>query len=138
MTRDFTSLAPDAGIAEVKRILSQDHDADIVVVGADGRLLGMVGFADIKDVTFEAGLDSLLNAKDLLRPGAETLVAEDVLATAEQKMEASNSDRLAVVADDESGRVIGIAHRDRALKAHSTALQIAWRETSGDRRKRPR
>ncbi len=36
MTRDFISLAPDAGIAEVKRILSQDHDADIVVIDADG------------------------------------------------------------------------------------------------------
>ncbi|HJN61171.1 MAG TPA: chloride channel protein [Alphaproteobacteria bacterium] len=138
MTRDFISLAPDAGIAEVKRILSQDHDADIVVIDADGQLLGMIGLADIKDVAFEAGLDSLLNAKDLARPGVRTLVAEDVLATAEQKMEASNSDRLPVVADDESGRVIGIAHRDRALRAHSKELQITWRETSGDRRKRPR
>ncbi len=80
----------------------------------------------------------MLNAKDLARPGVRTLVAEDVLATAEQKMEASNSDRLPVVADDESGRVIGIAHRDRALRAHSKELQITWRETSGDRRKRPR
>ncbi len=27
--------------------------------------------------------------------------------------------------------LIGVAHRDRALKAHSEALQAAWRESRG-------
>ncbi len=27
--------------------------------------------------------------------------------------------------------LIGVAHRDRALKAHSDALQAAWRESHG-------
>jgi len=48
MSRNFTSLNANAGIAEIKRILSEDHDADIVVTDDAGRLLGMVGFAEIR------------------------------------------------------------------------------------------
>jgi hypothetical protein len=58
-------------------------------------------------------------------------------------MDTGATDRVPVVADDdepgdESGHVIGIAHRDRALKAHSDALHVDWRESSGNRRKHPR
>ena len=67
MSRNFTSLNANAGIAEIKRILSEDHDADIVVTDDAGRLLGMVGFAEIRGVAFETGLDNLLYAKDLSR-----------------------------------------------------------------------
>ncbi len=138
MTRDFTSLAPSAGMAEIKRILSEDHDADIVVVDSNERPLGMVGFADIEDVAFEAGLNNLLYAKDLMHLGPAVLQAEDTLTTLLHRMDASTVDRMAVVADDDSGRVIGVAHREQALKAYSTALMIDWRENSGNRRKHPR
>ena len=147
MSRNFTSLNANAGIAEIKRILSEDHDADIVVTDDAGRLLGMVGFAEIRGVAFETGLDNLLYAKDLSRTVPETLQAEDTLTTVLHLMDTGATDRVPVVADDdepgdesghESGHVIGIAHRDRALKAHSDALHVAWRESSGNRRKHPR
>ncbi len=82
MTPEFNRLVPTTGIAEIKRILSVDPDADIVVVDEDGRQLGMVGFADIKDVAFEADLDPLLYAADLLHRGPVTLRAGDALTTA--------------------------------------------------------
>ncbi|MBT3171209.1 MAG: chloride channel protein [Rhodospirillaceae bacterium] len=138
MTRNFTSVTPSTGIAEIKRILSEDHNADIVVVDGEKRPLGMVGFGDIKDVAFEAGLDSLLYAKDVLRRSAETLQAEDTIATVLHAMDAAATDRLPVIAEDDSGHVIGIVHRERALKSHSDAVYIAWRESSGNRRKQPR
>lgn len=131
MTREFHRLAPTAGIAEIKRILTGDPDADMVVVDEDGRQLGMVGFADIKDVAFEADLDSLLYASDVLHRGSITLRADDALTTALRLMDASGVDRLPVVADDADARVIGVAYRDKALRAHSEALQAAWRETHG-------
>ena len=131
MTPEFNRLAPTAGIAEIKRILSVDPDADIVVVDEDGRQLSMMGFADIKDVAFEADLDPLFYAADLLHRGPVTLRAGDALTTVLRLMDASGVDRLPVVADDEATRVIGVAHRDTALKAHSEALQGAWREIHG-------
>lgn len=87
MSRNFTSLIANAGIAEIKRILSEDHDADIVVTDDAGRLLGMVGFAEIRGVAFETGLDNLLYAKDLSRTVPETLQAEDTLTTVLHLME---------------------------------------------------
>ncbi len=138
MSRNVTSLASSTGIAEIKRILSENHAADIVITDDDGRLLGMVGFAEIKGVAFETGLDNLLYAKDVLRPSPATLQAEDSLTTLLHLMDSGGVDRVPVVADDDSGHVIGAAHRDRALKAHSGALNIAWRESSGNRRKHPR
>ena len=131
MTPEFNRLAPTAGIAEIKRILSVDPGADIVVVDEDGRQLGMVGFADIKNVAFEADLDPLFYAADLLHRGPVTLRAGDALTTVLRLMDASGVDRLPVVAADEATRVIGVAHRDTALKAHSEALQAAWREIHG-------
>jgi CIC family chloride channel protein len=133
MTRKFASLAPSASIGKIKQILSEDPDADIVVVDEDGKHLGMVGFADIKDVAFEAGLDGLLYAGDLLHRGPVRLRAGDDVATALRLMDADGVDRLPVVAADESGRVIGVVHRDAALKAHGEALQAAWRESRGGR-----
>ncbi|MDA0231064.1 MAG: chloride channel protein [Proteobacteria bacterium] len=131
MTREFIRLAPTAGMGDIKRILSVDSNADIVVVDEDGRQLGMVGFADIKEVAFEADLDPLLYAADLLHRGPVILRADDELTTALRLMDASGVDRLPVVTDDESAQVIGVAHRDKALRAHSDALQAAWREIHG-------
>ena len=103
MTREFIRLAPTAGIGEIIRNLSVEPDADIVVVDEDGWQLGMVGFADIKEVAFEADLDPLLYAADQLHRGPIILRADGALITALHLMEASGVDRLPVVAGDESG-----------------------------------
>ena len=103
MTREFIRLAPTAGIGEIKRNLSVEPDADIVVVDEDGRQLGMVGFVDIKEVAFKAYLDPLLYAADLLHRGSIILRADGASITALHLMEASGVDRLPVVAGDESG-----------------------------------
>ena len=91
----------------------------------------MVGFADIEEVAFEANFDPLLYAADFLHPGPIILRADDALTTALRLMESNGLDRLPAVAGDESGKVIGVAHLDKALKAHSNALQAAWRATHG-------
>ena len=134
MTREFICLVSTASIGEIKHILSVEPDADIVVVDEDGSQLGMVGFANIKEVAFEADLDPLLYATDLLHPGPIILRADDTLTTALRLMESNGVDRLPVVAWDESGQVIGVAHLDKALKAHSDALQAVWRATHGGTR----
>ena len=64
--------------------------------------------------------------------GSIRLAARDNLIVSDGAvLDASGEDRLPVVADDEATRVIGVAHRDTALKAHSEALQAAWREIHG-------
>ena len=131
MTREFICLVSTAGIGEIKHILSVEPDADIVVVDEDGLQLGMVGFANIKEVAFEADLDPLLYAADLLHSGPIILRADDRLTAALRLMESNGVDRLPVVVGDESGQVIGVAHLGKALKAHSDALQAAWRATHG-------
>ena len=131
MTRKFTSLAPTAGIGEIKRILAEDPNADIVVVDAGGKQMGMVGFADLKDAAFDADLDRLLYAGDLMHRGPVALRAGDDLATALRLMDAGGVDRLPVVTDDDATRVIGVAHRADTLKAQGEALQAAWRESQG-------
>ena len=67
----------------------------------------------------------------MLHRGPVILRAGDALTTVLRLMDASGVDRLPVVADDEAAQVIGVAHRDKALKANSEALQAAWRESRG-------
>ena len=86
---------------------------------------------NIKEVAFEADLDPLLYAADLLHSGPIILRADDTLTTVLRLMESNGLDRLPVVVGDESGQVIGVAHLGKALKVHSDALQAAWRATHG-------
>ena len=129
MTRKFTCLVSTADIGEIKRILAEDLSADIVVMDAEGRQMGMVNFTDLKDAAFDANLDRLLFAGDLVQREQVTLRAGDDLATALRLMDAGVVDRLPVVSDDDAGRVIGVAHRAEILKAQGQALQTAWRES---------
>jgi len=131
MTQKFISLPSTASISEIKRILAEDLNADIVVENAKGQHMGMVSFTDLKDAAFDADLDRLLYVGDLLHRGPVTLRASDDLATAIRLMDAGVVDRLPVVADDDASGVIGIAHRAETLKAQGEALQAAWRETQG-------
>jgi len=131
MKQKFTRLAPTAGVGEIKRILVESPNADIIVVDAEGPQMGMVGFADLKDAAFDAGLERLLYADDLLHHGPGTLRAGDDLATALRLVDTCGVDRLPVVTDDEASRVIGVVHRAETLKAQGDALQAAWRESQG-------
>jgi len=103
----------------------------VAALGAVIRQMVMVSFADLKDAAFDADLDQLLYASDLLNRVPVPLRAGDDLTTALHLMNAGVVDRMTVVADDDSSRAIGISHRAEILKAQGEALKAAWRANQG-------
>ena len=78
-----------------------------------------------------ADIDQLLYASDLLNRVPVPWRAGDDLTTGLRLMDAGVVDRLPVVADDDSSRAIGIAHRAETLKVQGEALKATWRANQG-------
>ena len=131
MSRRFHAIGRHTNIAAIKELLSNEPDADIVVIDEQHRLVGLVAFADIKDVAFEPGLDPLINAADVAQKSPVSLRVDDDLTTALRLMDAGDVARLPVVADDGSERPIGVVHHAAVVLAHNKALLAARREERG-------
>jgi CIC family chloride channel protein len=133
MTDDFQIVPQETGIHDIRALLQTMPHGDILVADAEGCLVGTVGFADIKDVAFDLGLDALINARDVARPHPVTLAADDNLEHALALMEANAEDHLPVIDETLGGKVVGMVDHKRVLRAYNRALLQAHAEEHGER-----
>ncbi len=132
MTDDFQIATEETGIHKIREILQSMPYGDVMVTDAAGRLVGIIGFVDIKDVDLDLGLDMLINARDVARPHPETLAPEDNLEDALALMEVSAEDHLPVVDEAMGGTVVGVVNYKRVLRAYNRALMQAHAEEHGE------
>jgi CIC family chloride channel protein len=133
MTDDFQIATEETGIHKIREILQSMPYGDVMVTDAAGRLVGIIGFVDIKDVDLDLGLDMLINARDVARPHPATLAPDDNLEHALALMEVSAEDHLPVVDEAMGGTVVGVVDYKRVLRAYNRALMQAHAEEHGER-----
>lgn len=100
------TVAPAATIAEAMRVMLQRNLGALLVVGADGTLLGIFSERDL--LTKVAGLHDAyaeLPVSQFMTPKPETVTAEDTLAFALHKMDIGGYRHLPIVKD---GRPTGV------------------------------
>ena len=133
MSGDFELIAEDAGIDRIKeRLRSAPHDRFLVIDGA-GRLVGLLGFTDLKEVVFDPDLNPLIKARDVARPDPTVLLPDDDLEHALALMEASGEEHLPVVEDAASMKVVGVVRQRQVLLAYNRALIEVRAEERGER-----
>ncbi|WP_225848813.1 CBS domain-containing protein [Streptomyces sp. HPF1205] len=130
MTADVVSVDRDTPFKELVRLLRQRGVSALPVVGADGRVAGVVSEADLlpkeefrdsdpSRLTQMRRLDDMLKAgsvlaADLMTAPALTVAEDDTLSRAARVMAGAKVKRLPVV--DADGRLRGIVSRGDLLK----------------------
>lgn len=128
MTSEYACVGEDMAIADIRDLLQNSAFGDLFVTGKSGELLGSITFADLKGVAFESGLDSLIIARDIMRPRPPVLMPAADLEDAIGLMDKSGQDCLPVVEIDGLMQVIGIVHHKAAMVAYNRALLQARAE----------
>jgi chloride channel protein, CIC family len=134
LSADYQQVAAEASVGDIKRLLGSLSVGDFVVTDADGRLIGTFAFSDLRDVIFQPELDSLVNARDLVDARAPVVTPGAELERVLKLMDLERVDRIAVVEDLDTRRVIGLVHRKDVLLAFNQALLEAQAEEHDERR----
>ncbi len=132
MSDDFQLVAEGTGIDRLKALLQAAPHGHFLVVDAQGRLVGRLGFAQLKDGVIDAGLDALINARDVVRRDPVVLLPDDDLEHALALLEASAEDHVPVVEDEAGMKVVGVIHHRQVLLAYNRALMEVRAEERGE------
>lgn len=132
MSDDYRAISPEAPITSVRVNLQGAPWGELFVVDDDGRLNGVITFADLHEAAFDTSHDSELTAADVLRRRPPVLEADDDLETATRAYESSGEANLAVVESRESRRLVGVAQEHSVVLAYHRALDLARAEERGE------
>jgi len=132
MSDDYRAISPEAPITSVRVNLQGAPWGELFVVDDDGRLNGVITFADLHEAAFDTSHDSELTAADVLRRRPPVLEADDDLETATRAYESSGEANLAVVESRESRRLVGVAQEHSVVLAYHRALDQARAEERGE------
>ncbi len=132
MTGSFATIEPNAPLPTVRMRLQDAPWGELFVTDSDGRLTGIITFADLHDTAFDTSQDTVMVAHDVARQRPATLLAEDDLETAVKAYATSGQVNLPVVEDRESRRLIGVAHEHDVMLAYHRALDQARAEERGE------
>ncbi len=107
VVREALSVSESAPLLEVVQMLEKHRRGEAMVVGADGRLLGIFTERDlVRRVRHEDHAWHATPVGDVMTADPQTLSAEDTLAVAVRRMERGTFRRMPIV--DEEGRPTGI------------------------------
>jgi CIC family chloride channel protein len=132
MDRTYDTVAPDTPIAQVRVRLQQAPWGELFVVDGEARLTGTIIFSDLHEAAFDTCHDAEWVASSVARDHPAVLQVDNDLATAVEVFGASGEVHLPVVADAESGRMLGVAHEHEVMLAYHRALQQVRAEERGE------
>lgn len=122
MVQEYEKVPAHTSVGELKRLFRDLPHWTFVVVDEKERLIGPVSFADLRPVGHDSEMDLLLNAVDVAHSAAPVLTPGESLERALAIMDVSGEEHLAVIADLESRKVVGVVHHTDVLRAYNRAL----------------
>jgi CIC family chloride channel protein len=129
-------VSPSTRFRELRALLLRAEEATLLVVGADGRLSGLVSADQLRPVFDEGQLDKFVVASDLALPPA-ALFADDDLYRAHELFRSSGCPQLPVVEapsaenaerDPLAGRIVGMLDYRDMMQAYGR--EVARRRES--------
>ncbi len=131
MSREFQLISEIDTIDHIRERLYDSRQGELMVVDEEGRLAGVIGFAEYKEVAFDSGLDPLIVAKDVARANPPVLEANDSLERALAIMDVSGEDHVPVVDGLMTMKVVGVVNHKEVLLAYNKVLIAARAEERG-------
>jgi CIC family chloride channel protein len=126
MVSNIKSVLESAPMAKVVDLFEKFNLSCLSVVNDRGELVGMISFHDIAGAASEAEMSYLLIARDMADTEVVTVFPSDSLARALEKMEAEKVGQLPVVAEDGSGKLVGLVVEKDAINAYESELRQRW------------
>ncbi|MGD8776853.1 MAG: chloride channel protein [Syntrophobacterales bacterium] len=126
MVRDIKSVLESAPMVTVVELFRRFNLSCLTVVNAQGELVGIISFHDIAGAASEEEMSYLLIARDMATTEVDTVVPTDTLDMVLQKMEAEKVGQIAVVAEDGSGKLVGLVLEKDVLSTYERELRLRW------------
>jgi CIC family chloride channel protein len=116
------TVAPETPLPALLDALVAARRNHLYVVDAEGRFAGAVNLHDVNEALRGAGDPARVSAKALLRAGFETTTPEEPLPRVLERFAAQDSERLPVLADAASRRLLGTVSKRDILSVYSLDL----------------
>jgi CIC family chloride channel protein len=128
MVDDVHSVLESTPMVTVVGLFEEFNLACLTVVNSRGELAGVISFHDIAGAASEEEMSYLLIARDLANIQVETALPSDTLNLALAKMEAEKTGQLPVVAEDGSGKLLGLILEKDIITTYESELRQRWLE----------
>jgi CIC family chloride channel protein len=126
MVRKIQSVLESAPMVTVVDLFRRFNLSCLTVVNDRGELIGMISFHDIAGAASEDEMSFLLIAKDMADTQVDTVHPGDTLDKALAKMEAEKVGQLPVVAEDGSGKLLGLVLEKDVIATYESELRLRW------------
>ncbi|MFQ5668936.1 MAG: ClcB-like voltage-gated chloride channel protein [Acidobacteriota bacterium] len=127
MRSDYETVPPDCPLPKVLDSFIKGRRNHLYVVDRDGRFLGALGLHDLKETLKDAEEVSFVIALDLMRPSFEMTVPGERLDQVMERFWAQDCERIPVVADLESRRLVGTVSKRDILGVYT--LEVLHRKS---------
>lgn len=136
MTREVHTVDAAMQVRDVIAVMQQYRHGGYPVLGADGRLVGVITLGDVREVPVAGRLAAPV--ADVMSTQLVVVTPDQTLADAALLMARRGVGRLPVVDPDDHGRLLGIVSRSSVLQAYPTQLNqddldASVAETVGER-----
>jgi CIC family chloride channel protein len=116
------TIAPDLPLPRVLDAFVASRRNHLYVVDAQGGFVGAVNLHDVNETLSAAGGPGTLAARDVVRPRFEVTVPEEGLPRVLERFAAQECERLPVLADLDSRRLVGTVSKRDILSVYSLEL----------------
>lgn len=131
LDRSYGAVVPDASLDEVRRELAKAPFGELLVLDAEGAVVGVITFTDIAAVVLDRADHPELTAAKLSRVPT-LLTAEEDLKTAVRVFSTSGEAHIPVVDNREARRLLGLVHEHETMAAYQRVLAQARAEERGE------
>jgi len=128
MALEYETVTPETSIATVRNRLLTAPFGELFVVDGDGRLSGVITYADLHEAAFDTSHDAELTAAKVARARPTVLAADETLESAVKMFSTSGEVNLPVVDSKETMRLVGVAQEHAVILAFHRALDQARAE----------
>jgi CIC family chloride channel protein len=118
MTRDVISVKEDLPFPDLLEELRRHPFSSLPVMDGDGRLAGVLGYSELRDVLTSEPPDRSLAARDLMRAPPPVCYPEDTLTDVTETFRLANIGRLPVVTREAPDRLVGVVSHTDVLAAY--------------------
>ena len=122
MHRHVETIKENSRLGAMTDLISKSKFNSFPVLSGENKLVGILSFNDYSGAIFDEDLKDLVVAKDLSSENVVTVLADDDLYTALEKISRKDFSTMPVVSPDDPAQLVGIVSRRDIIGAYQKAV----------------
>lgn len=124
--RSVRTVPEDMAFKRFKELISTTEQHYFPVVDESSRLTGIFSLNDVRCILFEPQLEELVRVKDIANPDIIATTPLEDLNTVLKKFTIKNIDRIPVVQDNDSSKLLGMLGRREVIAFYNKKVAEHW------------